>query len=33
MGMVSPEALQHLYVKWQELLDSGEGELLKKLYV
>lgn len=29
MGMVSPEALQHLYVKWQELLDSGEEELLK----
>lgn len=29
--MVSPEALQHLYVKWQELLDSGEGELLKKI--
>ncbi len=31
MGMVSPEALQHLYVKWQELLDSGRGELLKKI--
>lgn len=31
MGMVSPEALQHLYVKWQELLDSGGGGLLKKI--
>lgn len=31
MGMVSPEALQQLYVKWQELLDNKEGEILKKL--
>lgn len=31
MGMVSSEALQQLYVKWQELLDSGEGEALKKI--
>ncbi len=31
MGMVSPEALQQLYVKWQGLLDSGEGESLKKI--
>ena len=31
MGMVSPEALQQLYVKWQGLLDSGEGEALKKI--
>ncbi len=31
MGMVSPEALQQLYIKWQGLLDSGEGEALKKI--
>lgn len=29
--MVSPEALQQLYVKWQELLDRGEGEALKRI--
>lgn len=31
MGMVSPEAMQQLYLKWQGLLDSGEGEALKKI--
>jgi len=31
MGMVPPEALQQLYVKWQELLDKGEGEDLKRI--
>lgn len=25
MGMVSPEALQQLYIKWQGLLDSRKG--------
>ena len=33
MGMVSPEALQQMYVKWQELLDREEGEALKRLSV
>ncbi len=31
MGMVQPEALQQLYVKWQELLDKGEGEALERI--
>ena len=31
MGMVSPEILQQLYVKWQERLNRNEGELLKKI--
>lgn len=31
MGMVSPEILQQLYGKWQELLNRNEGELLKKI--
>lgn len=31
MGMVSPAALQQLYVKWQGLLDRGEGEALKRI--
>ena len=31
MGMVSPESLQRLYVKWQELLERNEGEALKKI--
>ena len=30
MGMISPEILQQLYGKWQELLNRNEGELLKK---
>lgn len=31
MGMVSPEILQQLYGKWQEMLNRNEGELLKKI--
>lgn len=31
MGMVSPDILQQLYGKWQELLDREEGALLKKI--
>ena len=31
MGLVSPEILQQLYGKWQELLDKNEGELMKKV--
>ncbi len=31
MGMVLLEAMQQLYLKWQGLLDSGEGEALKKI--
>ena len=31
MGLVSPEIIQQLYVKWQELLDKNEGELIKKV--
>ena len=31
MGMVSPESMQQLYVKWQGLLDSREGEALKRI--
>lgn len=31
MGMVSPEGLQQLYLKWQGLLGREEGERLKKL--
>ena len=31
MGMLSPEILQQLYVKWQERLNRNEGELLKKI--
>lgn len=33
MGMASPEILQQLYGKWQELLNRNEGELLKKLSI
>ncbi len=33
MGMISPDVLQHLYGKWQELLDRKEGELIKRLSV
>lgn len=29
--MILPDVLQQLYGKWQELLDRGEGELLKKI--
>ena len=31
MGMISPEVLQQVYGKWQELLDRNEGEILKKI--
>ena len=31
MGLVSPEILQQLYGKWQELLNRKEGESLKKI--
>lgn len=31
MGMIRPENLQQLQSKWQELLDSNEGEKLKKI--
>lgn len=31
MGMMRPENLQQLQRKWQELLDSNEGEKLKKI--
>ncbi len=29
-GLISPEVLQQLYSKWQELLNSKEGEKIKK---
>ena len=29
MGLISPDVLQQLYGKWQELLDRNEGEFLK----
>lgn len=31
MGMICPEQLQQLQLKWQELLNSNEGELLRKI--
>ena len=31
MGMISPDILQQLYQKWQELLNREEGEKLKKI--
>lgn len=31
MGLISPEILQQLYGKWQELLNRNEGETLRKL--
>lgn len=31
MGMISPDILQQLYGKWQELLSREEGELIKKI--
>jgi hypothetical protein len=33
MGLMSPEILQSLYGKWQELLNRNEGEDLKKSFV
>ncbi len=31
MAMISPDVIQQLYVKWQELLNRNEGEILKKI--
>lgn len=31
MGMIRPENLQQLQQKWQEMLNSDEGEKLKKI--
>lgn len=31
MGIIRPENLQQLYLRWQELLNSNEGEKLKKI--
>lgn len=31
MAMISPDVIQQLQVKWQELLNSDEGEKLKKI--
>ena len=31
MGLISPEILQQLYGKWQELLNRNEGEALRRL--
>ena len=31
MSMVSPDVMQQLYQKWQELLNRNEGEALKKI--
>lgn len=31
MGMISPDILQQLYGKWQELLNREEGKTLKKI--
>ena len=31
MGMLSPDVLQQLYHKWQELLNREEGEIPKKI--
>lgn len=31
MGMISPEVLQQLYGKWQEMLNRNEGELLRRI--
>lgn len=31
MGMLSPDVIQGLYTKWQELVDRNEGEILKKI--
>lgn len=30
-GMISPDVLQQLYQKWQELLNRNEGEAIKKI--
>lgn len=31
MGLASPEVVQQLYGKWQELLNRNEGQALRKL--
>ena len=31
MGIISPDILQQLYGKLQELLNQGEGEIIKKI--
>lgn len=31
MGLISPDILQQVYGKWQELLNRNEGEILKKV--
>lgn len=31
MAMVNPEQLQHLQIRWQELLNRDEGEKIKKI--
>lgn len=31
MGMICPENLQQLQIKWQEMLNNNEGEKLKKI--
>ena len=31
MGMITSETLQELYSKWQELVNRGEGEAIKKI--
>ena len=31
MGLLSPDVLQQLYGKWQELMNRNEGEALKKI--
>lgn len=31
MGLVSPEIIQQMYMKWQELINKNEGETLKKI--
>ena len=31
MGMISPEILQQLYLKWQEVLNRNEGAVLRKI--
>ena len=33
MGMIDPEYMQKIYEKWNELVNSNEGEKLKKLSV
>lgn len=33
MGSIAPEHMQNVYVKWNELVNSNEGEKLKKNYL